>query len=77
MIAGVSVTTSENVCFLPAAQRGFRILSVRSESMKQGDPLYKAHVQLLSDRDLSRMQVSQDSTGPGTIFGGSEAHESR
>ncbi|CAL1126618.1 unnamed protein product [Cladocopium goreaui] len=57
------------VVFFARGLRRFRILSVRSESMKQGDPLYKAHVQLLSDRDLSRMQVSQDSTGPGTIFG--------
>lgn len=55
---------------------GFRILSVRSELIKQGEPLYKAHVQLLSDRDLSRMRVSREGA-VATIFGTLEQLETQ
>lgn len=43
---------------------------MRSEVMEQGDPLYTANVQLLSDRDLSRMRMTKFSEiGASTIYG--------
>ena len=57
------------VLFARGLQR-FRILAVRSEVMEQGDPLYTANVQLLSDRDLSRMRMTKSSEiGASTIYG--------
>ena len=43
---------------------------MRSEVMEQGDPLYTANVQLLSDRDLSRMRMTKSGEiGASTIYG--------
>ncbi|CAJ1346665.1 unnamed protein product [Effrenium voratum] len=47
----------------------FRILSVQSEEVEGGDPLYLAHVQLLSDRDLSRMCRLRKRPGAADMVG--------
>ena len=49
------------VVFAKPLQR-FRVVALRHEAMKEGEPLYTARVQLLADRDLSRMRAGDKSS---------------